>query len=139
MIRRPPRSTRTATLFPYTTLFRSRTGDETAGQHEGGDGAAGDRPRRDAFGPVPEQGRDRAEEQADDGRGEEGGQADAAVGGRESDLDSGAEEWGRAGFGREGLDDLQRGHVRGSRASEVGDPVLPGGRDGQRGGGWKRG
>src|SRR3546814_4459862 len=24
MIRRPPRSTRTATLFPYTTLFRSR-------------------------------------------------------------------------------------------------------------------
>src|SRR3546814_3928362 len=23
MIRRPPRSTRTATLFPYTTLFRS--------------------------------------------------------------------------------------------------------------------
>src|SRR3546814_11460990 len=33
MIRRPPRSTRTDTLFPYTTLFRSpqfvgRTGDE---------------------------------------------------------------------------------------------------------------
>src|SRR3546814_5509927 len=27
MIRRPPRSTRTDTLFPYTTLFRSR--DET--------------------------------------------------------------------------------------------------------------
>src|SRR3546814_13582000 len=24
MLRRPPRSTRTATLFPYTTLFRSR-------------------------------------------------------------------------------------------------------------------
>src|SRR3546814_4643184 len=29
MIRRPPRSTRTDTLFPYTTLFRSR--------HAGGD------------------------------------------------------------------------------------------------------
>src|SRR3546814_1980387 len=31
MIRRPPRSTRTDTLFPYTTLFRSRYGakDET--------------------------------------------------------------------------------------------------------------
>src|SRR3546814_9956870 len=27
MIRRPPRSTRTDTLFPYTTLFRSCTGD----------------------------------------------------------------------------------------------------------------
>src|SRR3546814_12181986 len=26
MIRRPPRSTRTDTLFPYTTLFRSHTG-----------------------------------------------------------------------------------------------------------------
>src|SRR3546814_11925943 len=27
MIRRPPRSTRTDTLFPYTTLFRSRRTD----------------------------------------------------------------------------------------------------------------
>src|SRR3546814_17760684 len=27
MIRRPPRSTRTDTLFPYTTLFRSRLDD----------------------------------------------------------------------------------------------------------------
>src|SRR3546814_10316120 len=27
MIRRPPRSTRTDTLFPYTTLFRSRIRD----------------------------------------------------------------------------------------------------------------
>src|SRR3546814_4640505 len=27
MIRRPPRSTRTDTLFPYTTLFRSAGGD----------------------------------------------------------------------------------------------------------------
>src|SRR3546814_5219835 len=27
MIRRPPRSTRTDTLFPSTTLFRSRVGD----------------------------------------------------------------------------------------------------------------
>src|SRR3546814_6293474 len=31
MIRRPPRSTRTDTLFPYTTLFRSRL---TAGARE---------------------------------------------------------------------------------------------------------
>src|SRR3546814_16899096 len=28
MIRRPPRSTRTDTLFPYTTLFRSDFGDD---------------------------------------------------------------------------------------------------------------
>src|SRR3546814_11915798 len=38
MIRRPPRSTRTDTLFPYTTLFRSRTSDPAhfgAGRLEG--------------------------------------------------------------------------------------------------------
>src|SRR3546814_1446388 len=29
MIRRPPRSTRTDTLFPYTTLFRSQAKDRT--------------------------------------------------------------------------------------------------------------
>src|SRR3546814_9463885 len=32
MIRRPPRSTRTDTLFPYTTLFRSHFGEFLA-QH----------------------------------------------------------------------------------------------------------
>src|SRR3546814_7431112 len=32
MIRRPPRSTRTDTLFPYTTLFRSRKRDAEAHQ-----------------------------------------------------------------------------------------------------------
>src|SRR3546814_12534022 len=31
MIRRPPRPTRTDTLFPYTTLFRSDVGAEIAG------------------------------------------------------------------------------------------------------------
>src|SRR3546814_10880975 len=31
MIRRPPRSTRTDTLFPYTTLFRSREQAEAVG------------------------------------------------------------------------------------------------------------
>src|SRR3546814_12174574 len=31
MIRRPPRSTRTDTLFPYTTLFRSALGILTSG------------------------------------------------------------------------------------------------------------
>src|SRR3546814_5608244 len=32
MIRRPPRSTRTDTLFPYTTLFRSDFGQDLAGE-----------------------------------------------------------------------------------------------------------
>src|SRR3546814_3653321 len=36
MIRRPPRSTRTDTLFPYTTLFRSRRPAPSApGAHRG--------------------------------------------------------------------------------------------------------
>src|SRR3546814_12943999 len=33
MIRRPPRSTRTDTLFPYTTLFRSAFQDQSAGYY----------------------------------------------------------------------------------------------------------
>src|SRR3546814_1721911 len=54
MIRRPPISTRTATLFPYTTLFRSGSG--TRGRHCGarcaGDAGHGAprRARRDAGG-----------------------------------------------------------------------------------------
>src|SRR3546814_4641266 len=32
MIRRPPRSTRTDTLFPYTTLFRSRDAEGDHGE-----------------------------------------------------------------------------------------------------------
>src|SRR3546814_3655354 len=39
MIRRPPRSTRTDTLFPYTTLFRSchsRSRDDRPPAHAGG-------------------------------------------------------------------------------------------------------
>src|SRR3546814_14908911 len=35
MIRRPPRSTRTDTLFPYTTLFRSQRKDRRDHQDEG--------------------------------------------------------------------------------------------------------
>src|SRR3546814_19340316 len=34
MIRRPPRSTRTDTLFPYTTLFRSVSSEELIGNAE---------------------------------------------------------------------------------------------------------
>src|SRR3546814_10269572 len=34
MIRRPPRSTRTDTLFPYTTLFRSVRRDQEARDHQ---------------------------------------------------------------------------------------------------------
>src|SRR3546814_6323682 len=41
MRRRPPRSTRTDTLFPYTTLFRSRLGGPAdLDAHAGGDAVA---------------------------------------------------------------------------------------------------
>src|SRR3546814_8077435 len=43
MIRRPPRSTRTDTLFPYTTLFRSTAGRPSPGGGAGG-GTAGRSP-----------------------------------------------------------------------------------------------
>src|SRR3546814_2657438 len=38
MIRRPPRSTRTDTLFPYTTLFRSGGCERHGPGHRGGGG-----------------------------------------------------------------------------------------------------
>src|SRR3546814_3268634 len=42
MIRRPPRSTRTDTLFPYTTLFRSPVSPaERRGASRGAEGGAG--------------------------------------------------------------------------------------------------
>src|SRR3546814_16641624 len=44
MIRRPPRSTRTDTLFPYTTLFRSPAASDRA--REVSHVAAADHPRR---------------------------------------------------------------------------------------------
>src|SRR3546814_4517588 len=37
MIRRPPRSTRTDPLFPYTTLFRSVEGSVVGGSYGGGE------------------------------------------------------------------------------------------------------
>src|SRR3546814_12028546 len=74
MIRRPPRSTRTDTLFPYTTLFRSEA-DGTAGTEDRGlrcdrtqrslrqpvaGGAARARPARRRAAGEPQRPRDRA-------------------------------------------------------------------------------
>src|SRR3546814_6208940 len=47
MIRRPPRSTRTDTLFPYTTLFRSRRARPADGVGRGLSGTQG-QPEHDA-------------------------------------------------------------------------------------------
>src|SRR3546814_20672553 len=59
MIRRPPRSTRTDTLFPYTTLFRSTRGRLAVGRRHGRMGAlqagpeAGSYPDRRGAGHQP--------------------------------------------------------------------------------------
>src|SRR3546814_5985819 len=62
MRRRPPRSTRTDTRFPYTTLFRSRRATRVPQPPAGGSGR-GDEPlqhRQDPAGPA---GPERAEDQ----------------------------------------------------------------------------
>src|SRR3546814_3647539 len=53
IIRRPPRSTRTDTLFPYTTLFRSLALEHATlgpGPERLGEGVAADRRKRQAAG-----------------------------------------------------------------------------------------
>src|SRR3546814_1939754 len=49
MIRRPPRSTRTYTLFPYTTLFRSLAHDRRILPEQVGDGVVAELGRVDAL------------------------------------------------------------------------------------------
>src|SRR3546814_11025583 len=53
MIRRPPRSTRTDTLFPYTTLFRSEEQLRIFGNGRIAHGAGLDQPLSAAQGPDP--------------------------------------------------------------------------------------
>src|SRR3546814_1687101 len=71
MIRRPPRPTRTDTLFPYTTLFRSLDAECERGRRQrgqpfwnGGDGQGHGRPehRQHAVAPQQAEGEDRSEE-----------------------------------------------------------------------------
>src|SRR3546814_14320591 len=82
-IRRPPRATRTDTLFPYTTLFRSWRHQCAA--------AARRRDRRRDHGTG---GRgDRQPRQVRQGRQEEGGTQEGRTEGKESD---GTQEIGRA-------------------------------------------
>src|SRR3546814_13545666 len=74
MIRRPPRSTRTDTLFPYTTLFRSRADRDGRAPDllraaSAAQGAAGD--REDARGQAPARRRADADRGRADGRGVE--------------------------------------------------------------------
>src|SRR3546814_6194598 len=53
MIRRPPRSTRTDTLFPYTTLFRSGFADGAGGRRRAAARVRGEPRHSDQRRPVP--------------------------------------------------------------------------------------
>src|SRR3546814_6920320 len=70
MIRRPPRSTRTDTLFPYTTLFRSTGPDRSAPARSRRDPASfGDVPEPDPEDPHGQQDEAEAQSQKHDGVG----------------------------------------------------------------------
>src|SRR3546814_13132042 len=108
MIRRPPRSTRTDTLFPYTTLFRS-TEPEPAQERAGGrarNRAAGTAAKRDRPGDVRSLERRKGRSGQDDDRADEGtGRSRAAAGSRRGALagskrgaGTGAGGLGSAGF-----------------------------------------
>src|SRR3546814_10511956 len=77
MIRRPPRSTRTDTLFPYTTLFRSagQALDGPPGESETvrGDDLGADQAIADGLPAVADIGKHEILQQARHGRGVEGG------------------------------------------------------------------
>ncbi len=107
-----------------------RPGDEAACQDEGGDRAPGDCPCGNPGRAVPEQGGDRAEQQADDRCSDDRAQPDAALCGGKIILDRGGEAFGLARFLSKGLDDLHRAQLFGGGRADVGDAVLAGTRHG---------
>src|SRR3546814_13982383 len=107
MIRRPPRSTRTDTLFPYTTLFRSPAGaDEDRGERA----AEGERQGL--------QGAPREAERRDQDAGGEDRRTDSTMAGREGQARRRAEAdgAGRPGGQRAGGRLADRRHAPGPRA-----------------------
>src|SRR3546814_20430756 len=101
MIRRPPRSTRTDTLFPYTTLFRSADVDDAAdrladAEHRGG----GHHQRNAGADRHPAVGGNEIEDEAQrtQGRTAGGGAAGSGVGGhRNLEKNEDRSEAGRVG------------------------------------------
>src|SRR3546814_18858812 len=85
MIRRPPRSTRTDTLVPYTTLFRSKKRKKSAAEPGGaGESEPDDAEQKDTSGPANE-----TSEQIDD---EELGVDDEKSSGEEGQVQSSAKD-----------------------------------------------
>src|SRR3546814_10890269 len=111
MLRRPPRSTRTDTLFPYTTLFRSQFEEDDvavpAGQAERGAGTVED-PRL--------AGHERARRVADAWARGSGSEGARLFGGADGDAVEGARRPPRGEAARPGAprrqEPLGRAHVR---------------------------
>src|SRR3546814_20558852 len=108
MLRRPPRSSRTDTLFPYTTLFRSEAAVGSDSRREGVRGGLGRRDaerglRIDCFLCPGGGGRD--------GRGE-GKDKQAAGGGTRPQIKSRWESWPRRWAVGAGLDKIGGGACR---------------------------
>src|SRR3546814_11410730 len=118
MIRRPPRPTRTDTLLPYTTRFRS------ARQHKGSDGPARQPACSHIARALPQDKNDRPEDQADDDRRHYRPDGDPHACGAERPFDGASEPFGLAAFLGEGLDDLHRAKRPGAERAQIGDPVL---------------
>src|SRR3546814_11718534 len=116
MIRLPPRSTRTHTLFPYTTLFRSQSGQRQARRLAGDvperDVEPGQREQRDAVTPEQMQPLLQAVVQAGDVAG-----VLAYRSRRDHVVDGGGNRLatvvGRSGEGREGQEGCRTGRFRG--------------------------
>src|SRR3546814_14819502 len=79
MIRRPPRSTRTDTLFPYTTLFRSGTRRRASGRTRRGKDRGEGACRQGRAAPGIDRGGARRPVEPRRDRGRDGGQRGACV------------------------------------------------------------
>ena len=106
-----------------------RAGEQPAVEHERGDRAAGDPPRRDLDRSVPDDQSDGAENDEDDNRGHERTHEDSALRGRENPLDGVGEARRLAALLVERLDDLHRAEHFAGDGTHVGDAVLAAGRD----------
>src|SRR3546814_70452 len=129
MIRRPPRSTRTDTLFPYTTLFRSSHPRTAAGQSRRQQGRGAHRHRQGRRHPVRGRGAGRGHAEEDPRRQgphpQQGGhRPQAQAGGNEDGREIRAGEKSRETGGEEGNAEKANGHDREEDLETGGEEVL---------------
>src|SRR3546814_14360260 len=130
MIRRPLRSTRTDTLFPYTTLFRSGPGE--AGVEGGGDEVLEEQRRRIQVGhegdagqqPGDAERRRRHQHEGDPDDGERGGEEEAELTDHQRARDQKADDAGTAHDAGQTVLGEGRAYWRGRGRNNAMDRVL---------------